>query len=144
MKTIPEIMLRDHAKIHNLLSEIDLNLQKEKNIEESHHLFIRLKWTVQKHFFVEEKVIFTVYASSELEEMQDFDNLIKEHREVLSLLQKIDNNFQKPISHNLFQKTKKLLSEHAKFEDEIFYPRLEEELSEEQKELIKDRCEEWV
>ncbi len=141
-KTIPEIMLRDHARIHNLLSEIDFNLQNNKNIEESYHLFIRLKWTVEKHFFVEEKVIFTIYASSELEELQNFDNLIKEHREVLFLLKKIDDNFQN--SHELFQKTKKLLSEHAKFEDEIFYPRLEEELTKEQKLLIYDRCEKWV
>ena len=56
MKTIPEIMLRDHARIHNLVGEVEGKIKT--NLEDAEHLFIRLKWSLERHFFVEEKVIY--------------------------------------------------------------------------------------
>ena len=139
-KTIPEIMLKDHARIHNLLQEVKYKISEKT--KDSEYLFIRLKWTLEKHFFVEEKVIFTIYSESELGEIEELNHLINEHKDALLLVKKIDNNFNNPKEY--IEDLDKLLSAHAKFEDEIFYPRLEEELPEEQKQLIEDRCNEWV
>ena len=139
-KTIPEIMLKDHARIHNLLQEVKYKISEKT--KDSEYLFIRLKWTLEKHFFVEEKVIFTIYSESELGEIEELNHLINEHKDALLLVKKIDDNFNNPKEY--IEDLDKLLSAHAKFEDEIFYPRLEEELPEEQKQLIEDRCNEWV
>jgi len=139
-KTIPEIMLKDHARIHNLLQEVKYKISEKT--KDSEYLFIRLKWTLEKHFFVEEKVIFTIYSESELGEIEELNHLINEHKDALLLVKKIDDNFNNPKEY--IEELDKLLSAHAKFEDEIFYPRLEEELPEEQKQLIEDRCNEWV
>ena len=140
MKTIPEIMMKDHSKIHNLISEIEQNIIKNNN-EDSNHLFIRLKWTLEKHFFIEEKVVFSIYSNMLPEEFEELNKLLQEHKDFLHLLNRIDSDFK---NLKLFQKLKKELSAHAKFEDEIFYPRLEEQLSKEQKQLIYDRCKKWV
>ena len=139
-KTIPEIMLKDHARIHNLLQEVKYKISEKT--KDSEYLFIRLKWTLEKHFFVEEKVIFTIYSESELGEIEELNHLINEHKDALLLVKKIDNNFNNPKEY--IEDLDKLLSAHAKFEDEIFYPRLEDELPEKQKQLIEDRCNEWV
>ena len=138
MKTIPEIMMRDHTRIHNLISRIELKLKN--NLEEAQHLFIKLKWTIEKHFYVEEKVVFSIYSTN-LENNHYLDTLLKEHKEILFLLKKIDNNFNN--SKSTLQKLKTILSAHAKYEDEIFYPKLEQELSKQEKQLIHDRCEKW-
>jgi len=138
MKTIPEIMMKDHARIHNLISELELKQQTDQN--NTQPLFIKLKWTIEKHFFVEEKVIFKIYSSN-FQDNDYLDNLIKEHRDILFLLNKIDNNLKN--SNELLEELKLTINTHAKYEDEIFYPKLEEELSENEKELIKDRCEKW-
>ena len=92
-KTIPEIMMRDHARIHNLIAEIEKNINEKKNYEDSQHLFIRLKWTLEKHFFVEEKVVFTIYSESEPEEMDELNRLLQEHRDFLLLVKKIDEGY---------------------------------------------------
>jgi len=141
-KTIPEIMMRDHARIHNLIAEIEKNINEKKNYEDSQHLFIRLKWTLEKHFFVEEKVVFTIYSESEPEEMDELNRLLQEHRDFLLLVKKIDEDFNNSSKH--IEDLDRLMTAHAKFEDEIFYPRLEDELPEKQKQLIEDRCNEWV
>jgi len=142
MKTIPEIMLRDHARIHNLAGEIERRIKT--NLEDAEHLFIRLKWSLEKHFFVEEKVIFTVYESSGPVETEDLNNLLKEHRDILLLVRKIDDSFKNKNIHKLFEELKKVLLDHANFEDDVFYPRLDEELSDKEKQVIYDRCEGWV
>jgi hemerythrin len=137
-KTVSQIMMRDHSKIHNLISEIEL--KSITNQKDSQHLFIKLKWTIEKHFFVEEKVIFTLYSSN-YEENDYLDKLLKEHKEILFLINKIDNNFKN--SKELLQELKLTINAHAKYEDDFFYPELEEKLSKNEKDLIKDRCEKW-
>ena len=66
---------------------------------------------------------------------------MKEHKEILLLVQRIDNGFHKDEVNEVFEELKRVLLAHANFEDDIFYPRLDEELSDEEKQLIYDRCE---
>jgi len=115
--------------------------KKNNSKEKSQRLYIKLKWTLEKHFFVEEKVVFSIYSESEPEEIDELNKLFQEHKDFLLLVKEIDGDFEN--SYDLFEKLKRELSAHAKFEDEIFYPRLEDELPEEQKQLIEDRCSEW-
>ena len=136
-KTIPEIMLRDHSRIHNIIQEL-----KKAKPEDAQRLFIKFKWNLEKHFYIEEKVVFQIYLNSLNEETEELDKLLSEHKDMLFLIKKIDNHFHN--SANLLSQLDSILTAHAQFEDEIFYPRLEEELSENEKNLIADRCEDWV
>jgi len=140
MKTIPEIMLRDHARLHNLIQEVKHKIPEDT--KESHYLFIKLKWNLEKHFFIEEKVVFHIFSKLMPEESQELSNLLIEHKSALLLLQRIDQDFKN--SGNFLEQLDKLLTAHANFEDKILYQRLEQQLSKEQKKLIFDRCEKFL
>jgi len=129
-------MMQDHLKINNLIIKIKNTISS--SIKDSQYMFIKLKWNLEKHFYIEEKVIFYIYSSSQQEEIQNLNKILNEHKDILLLIKKIDNNFNK--SQALFDNLKDILSIHARFEDEIFYPRLEEELPQDQKQLILERC----
>jgi iron-sulfur cluster repair protein YtfE (RIC family) len=124
-------MLREHGKINSLLIEYerDPNLKK----------FNDFKWILEKHLFVEEKVIFEIYNNSSDQEIGELNQLVKEHKDMLWLLSGIEDNEENSSRISIL---KKILPAHARFEDEIFYPRLDEELDEEKKKLIIERCSE--
>jgi len=139
-KSIPGIMNHEHARIKIMLEDVENNLE---NLQKAKELFNIFKWNLEKHFFVEEKVIFTIYGKSKQDEDYDIFNLLKEHKDMLWIFEKIENSFinsQKPDLTDL----KEILDAHATFESKTFYPRLEEELSHEEKQIIIDRAEEIV
>jgi hemerythrin-like domain-containing protein len=140
-KSITSIMLREHEKIKNLLEKVQNELKI--NIQNSEMIFREFKWILDKHFFVEEKVIFTIFDSSNEEENIEMLNLLKEHKDILFLIKKIEEHFLKDIKPDM-DKLKNDLLAHAKFENEVFYPRLEDELDEKQKCLIIERCKDMI
>jgi len=143
-KTILNVMLKEHGKISQLLDDF-INQVKEdfNNFEQVLEKFNRFKWTLEKHFFVEEKVLFSIYSSSSKEESERIYSLLKEHQNMLWIINKIEedlNNKNQPKFLSLSQ----LLNKHAKLENEILYPKLDEELSSDQKQLIIERAEEII
>ena len=82
-----DIMMKEHAKIHKLLNKFKQDLDKG--------MFFEFKWTLEKHFFVEEKVIFTVYAMSSPEESEDLFEILKRHKDILWLLRKMEEDIEK-------------------------------------------------
>ena len=134
MKTnsIIELMLKDHEKIVDYLNKV----------EESGHpdieAFLKFEWHLKKHIFIEEKAIFISYQpSDDSEEEKIFNKLSKEHTVIMDLLDKIlKESF--PRGNTSFNKLKKLLAVHKKFEENEVYPKLEEKLNEKNKrEIIK-------
>ena len=134
MKTnsIIELMLKDHEKIVDYLNKV----------EESGHpdieAFLKFEWHLKKHIFIEEKAIFISYQpSDDSEEEKIFNKLSKEHTVIMDLLDKISKeSFQRGNIN--FNKLKKLLAVHKKFEENEVYPKLEEKLNEKNKrEIIK-------
>jgi iron-sulfur cluster repair protein YtfE (RIC family) len=97
---------------------------------------------LEKHFFIEEKIIFSVYNSSE-GERDDLNELVKEHKEIIWEIKKIRENLDRGVKPNV-ERLKRGLIGHSRFEDEVFYPRLDDELSENEKELIFDRVDEVI
>jgi len=134
-KTICDIMLAEHKKIHKLLEKFKKDLDKR--------VFFEFKWTLEKHFFVEEKVIFTVYAMSSPEESEDLFDVLKQHKDILWLLRMMEEDIEKgadPRTRSLSE----LLTKHSDFENDVLYPKLEKQLSKEQKQLIIDRAKEII
>ena len=130
--SIKSLMIEDHGKLSALLNE----LEKNPRIKQ----FNEFKWNLEKHFFVEEKVIFELYS---LESNEDLDKLLKEHKDILWLLESIEESIDTDSSEGIAE-LKIQLSEHAGFENDSFYPRLDEELSEDKKRLIIERCNEKI
>lgn len=129
--SIQTLMLKDHGKINLLLFEFE----KDPNSK----TFNNFKWQLEKHLFVEEKVIFEIYDNSTDQEIEELNQLVREHKDILWLIKGIED--EKELSSRI-SILKKILPQHSKFEDEIFYPRLDEELDEEKKKLIIERCSE--
>ena len=129
-------MINEHGKIRSMLIELentsDLPYQKK--------LFNQFKWTLEKHFFVEEKVIFSIYHGEE--NMNNLDTVLKEHKDIILLIKKAEENLNQ--GHLDIFDIKTIIEAHAEFEDEVLYPKLDEELDENQKELILDRASEII
>ena len=131
VENIPTIMKRHHSQIEGLLNRFKLSDYDLK-------LFNRFKWELEKHFFIEEKAIFTFIYSEDRESNEMKDELLKDHRAILKNLKDFESNL---IENNVTDLSvlQQLLFKHKDFEDEKFYPMLEEELDDEKKKEIMDR-----
>ncbi len=142
MKSITQIMAEDHSKMGQLCAYIEKLLKED--LEKAKKVFNKFKWTLEKHFFVEEKVIFSIYSASRSEEENDhLLEILKEHKDILFLISQIEESFENNEIPRFAELSEDLIA-HAKFEDEFLYPRLDEELSEEQKQIIYDRSDEVI
>jgi len=135
MKTnsITGLMLEDHKKIVDHLN----------NVEEDGHpdieAFLKFEWHLKKHIFIEEKAIFISYQSIDDSEVEKiFTKLSKEHTVIIELLDRIlKESF--PRGNTSFNKLKKLLAVHKKFEENEVYPKLEGKLNDKNKQEIIDK-----
>jgi len=132
MKSITEIMMQEHGKIDAMIEELEKDLSKEK--------FDKFKWNLEKHFFVEEKVIFSVASQ---EDSEDAFKILKEHKDILFQVKKIEQALSQNLKPDL-SGIKKELIDHADFEDKMFYPKLDEDLSEDLKNVVRDRAGEII
>lgn len=134
MQTLLAIMEKDHERINQMLLEFD-KAPKEKN--ETSMLFSEFKWNLEKHLFTEERVIFAMLREIEGLEMEDMFNLLEEHKQIIELAKKEEESI-KLGSHSDISPLLMLLKKHVSFEDDVFYPKLDELLNENQKkEIIK-------
>lgn len=133
-------MLKEHERIMKLLDIFENDIS---NMSLARNSFNRLKWNLDKHFFVEEKVIFTVFEKESDLDNNDMMRLLKEHKDIYWLLERIEDDLENGIRPKL-ERFKKLLKEHAGFEDSFFYKKLDEELNAEQRSMIIDRADEII
>jgi len=140
VKTIEKLMLEEHKRLDKFLDDLERDLD---DYEKTKKNFDCLKWNLEKHFFVEEKVIFDSFVVISGQETNDTFHLLEDHGKIIRLLKSIEGQLRgkiKPQLHNL----KRILSTHRRFEDEDFYPSLDERLTLEQKEKISERIKEII
>src|SRR3989344_1591897 len=99
-RLISNLMTGEHKKIEIFLERFEKAL--EINLEEAKKMFNIFKWTLEKHFFIEERAIFVVN-----------DSVIGHEVDIV-------------------------------FEDDEFYPKLDEELEPEKKQEIIERIKEII
>jgi len=126
-------MLKEHKDINEILEDLEKKGQNPKKSLD------KLRSLSEKHFFIEEKVIFKIYSLNKNNE--DVIDLIKEHRDILWLISKLEENYKKELDLE-WSDLKELLVSHIQFETEFFYPKLEQELDQKTKSLIIDQCRE--
>ena len=133
--TIPKIMKKHHYKLEGLLNRIKKSSNEYEVIPK---VFNKFKWELRKHFVTEEKAIFTLIYKEDQEIHEMKDELLKEHRIILKELDKIEEDFNNSEKVNLTD-FRNLLIKHRNFEDDTFYPKLDEELDEVKKKEIIER-----
>lgn len=134
-------MLEEHKRIINIIREFesiadnDLVLAKEK--------FSRFKWNLEKHFFVEEKAIFSILDKIKDKEVSDIFDLMYEHGSIIELINNIEVGLNRGMMPNL-SGLRIILVRHVDFENEVFYPQLNQLLSPEKKQEIIERIKEVI
>jgi hemerythrin superfamily protein len=120
---ITEIMLEEHGKILGLLSEAENDFRKFPG-------FVEL---LEEHFELEEKVIFSFYFNITHDEISDFFEVLKDHGRIIGLVRSIEKS-----PKNLGE-LKELLINHASFENDVLYSRMDSKLDENQKKEIIEK-----
>ncbi len=125
---ITRLMVEHHGKLSNMLEEQDGSYEK----------FDRFKWELEKHLFMEEKAIFIYWDPDDPKDKAVVPDLIDEHSKILKLMKELERETKRDQNIDIGE-LKALLLKHRDFEDAEFYPRLDRELDQGQKKIIKDR-----
>jgi iron-sulfur cluster repair protein YtfE (RIC family) len=129
-ESINKLLMKEHARLLSYLVELS-NESDDVKIKE---LFDRFKWNLEKHFFIEEKAIFDFYDKVKGKEVSDVFDLMQEHGDLLNSVRAVEEDF----AHEKIEDLKNMLIKHQRFEDEVFYPRLDNDLDDyKKKELIE-------
>jgi len=139
MKTtaILDLMIKDHNRIMEYLKDVENNLGGDFGFLSNS--FNNFQWNLEKHFFVEERAIFTSYNPEYVNIGYDvFLDLSKQHTEILEKIESVRKKLQKREPFDL-NELKKLLIEHKTFEEKNIYPVLDQEINESEKRFIINR-----
>lgn len=139
-ETILEAMLKDHERIARLLDGFEKCLYQDKLTLEK--VFDAFMWELEKHLFTEEKVIFTMYEPEEQIEFYSLiPQLMNEHEKILKYLKELKKSIKSHKECNSLDFIE-LFIKHKNFEEEYFYPKLDQTLDEKTKEFIINRIKE--
>lgn len=137
---ILDLMVKDHDRLMDYLKDVENNFGRDFGfLSQSFNTF---QWNLEKHFFVEERAIFTSYNPDEPDkEYKFFSDLMDQHTEILETIESLRKKLQKREPFDL-NELKKLLVEHKTFEEKSIYPVLDQEINEGEKRFIIDRIKE--
>ena len=144
MKTtaILDLMVKDHARLMQLLKIAESHFGQDKDeLMKSFHTF---EWNLEKHFFVEERAIFTAYNPEYIDEGYDvFLDLSKQHTNILEKVQILRKEVE--IKGDVdTSKLKELLIKHKNLDEKMIYPKLDQEIGEGEKRFIIERINEII
>jgi hypothetical protein len=134
MENVTSLMVRHHAAI-DLMLKLFMD-ETDKSSASAKKIFEDFKWELEKHIFTEDRVIFKLCADSE--QCKLAEELSVEHKRMFDLLDKIEKDLNSSEA-SAFQY---LLVGHRKREEEKLYPKLDEVLTERQKQLTFERVNE--
>ena len=134
---ILDLMVRDHNRLMDYLRDIENNLGMDFGfLSNSFNVF---QWNLEKHFFVEERAIFTSYNPDRVDEGYEiFLDLSKQHTEILKKIESLRKKLQRREPFDL-NEIKNLLIKHKTFEEKNVYPVLDQEIDEGEKRFIIER-----
>jgi hypothetical protein len=135
--SILDLMVKDHARLFRLLSTVESYFDRDKDrLMETLKVF---EWNLEKHFFVEERAIFTSYNPERVEEGYElFIDLAKQHTKILEKMKAMKNQILEKGSADTAE-FKELLTNHKNFEEKNIYLRLDKEIEEGEKRFIIER-----
>ena len=139
---ILELMVQDHAKLIKFLGIVEKNLKE--NSDETISSFNTFEWNLEKHFFVEERAIFTWYNPDFVDEgYKIFLDLTKQHTAILEKLRLLKKDLQNNKMPD-FTDFKNMLMKHKNYEEKNVYPTLDQQIDEGEKFFIIERINEII
>lgn len=136
--SILKIMVNDHHHIENLVDTLEQSL--DQDFETIEKAFDKFEWQLQKHIFAEEKAIFTFYEPADVQSgYKMLPILTKQHNDILNRLETMKREVQNGKAPQKVSEFKKVLTKHRTFEEIDVYPKLQETLTEEQKNKIIEK-----
>jgi hemerythrin-like domain-containing protein len=140
---ILKLMTKDHVKIENLLNKLEEKANQD--YDSMVRAFHKFEWELEKHIFTEEKAIFTSYNPKDVTEgYKMLPELTKQHNFIVNKLNNWRDDVQKKRAITDIYSFKIFLNRHKSFEEEKVYPKLDEELNEEQKNHILAKISEII
>ena len=137
---IQTLMLKEHERISKFLEQLEKEID---HYDKTKLNFNKFKWNLEKHFFVEEKVIFSMFVNISGKETTDTFSLLSDHVKIVSMINNIENKLKNKIRPDL-SRLKEVLIAHKDFENQEFYPKLDERLNPAQKKEISERVKEII
>jgi hemerythrin-like domain-containing protein len=140
--SILDLMTADHTKILKLLGDVEKSIGIE--LVSLMKVFDTFEWELEKHIFTEEKAIFSSYNPRNISEgYKMVPELIQQHNEILNRIRVMrkDLMWKKPVQYPEF---KELIMAHKTFEEASLYPKLDQELTNAQKDEIIKKIREIV
>lgn len=141
--SILPLIVEDHKKIEAFIDTLDESINGE--YDEMRDAFSSMKWHLEKHLFMEEKAIFTMYEPEDVNQgYKMLPTVTSHHNEILNRLDIMRHEVQNGKAPTDLHKFKTFLVRHRTFEEKELYPKLEDVLSEAQKKVIIERINEII
>jgi len=137
-REIFKIMVKEHEVIESLLN--DFKKFQDKDPTEAKRIFQAFVWNIEKHMFLEEKILYNVYSVWNGNIGGMFE-ILEQHGEILALIKKVKNSYS---DKNSLSALRELLRDHFVLEETVLYPNLDKALNGEQKELFIERAQEII
>lgn len=131
MGDISEVFLADHKKILDTINIYKRMVEKRDELGLS-DFQKKLKWEIERHFYIEEKALYSYREVVEEFDVIFQERLIREHNQLLDLFSKV---FQKPTVPKI-KTLIKVITLHVAFESQFFYTQLDANLSEKHRKNI--------
>jgi len=138
-KNILNLMIAHHALLNALF--ILFRDQAIEKSEKTSSSLSELIWETNKHFFIEEKAVFDFVVMENFGVLSMVNQLKDEHITMLNDLKRFSEDASKVTKEDL-ENFSNLLEVHRELEEEKLYPKIDNELSEQQKKKIIDRVNE--
>jgi len=136
MESIARLMKEEHNKLNGLLNNFILEFKRD-NVKAGMELE-KFKWALEKHFFIEERAVYELFQSIKGEEVSEIFDMMKDHGEITSLLKEIETDLRNEVKDKS-EVLRSLIMKHEHYEDDYFYPLLDEDLNENQRRLIIEK-----
>lgn len=131
------VMVKDHNRLMKYLKDVENNLKGD--FELLLKKFNTFEWSLEKHFFVEERAIFTAYNPDYIEDShQLFSNLSNQHTNILEKVEFIRKRLRNVKSIDVSD-LEEMLLKHKTYEEKNVYPVLDVEISEGEKRFMIER-----
>ena len=134
---IVDLMVKDHNRLMKYLKDVKDNLRSD--FEVLLKSFNTFEWNLEKHFFVEERAIFTAYNPEYIDDSyQFFSDLSKEHTIILEKINSLRKRLRAGKSIDLLG-LEEMLLKHKTFEEKNVYPVLDLEINDGEKRFMIER-----
>ena len=129
---VVKLMVNHHCKIEKLLENFEANI--DSDYESILKTFSDFEWELEKHIFIEERVIYTQYNPDDIADgYKMLPKLTTQHNFIINKLQNWSKDIRNKKKILDFNVLKEFIENHKNFEEKDVYPLIDQVLNEEQK-----------